>query len=165
MARVCKSRPPSLGETGTRRSAAPSAPWGPRGPDGSATRSSWSHPWCSTCVRAGALDRVKESICYPAALMSPRRRPIVGVTNWDPADDNQYLDRLTSALRSEGIAVLPVRLAPLQIAWKAAFGMRAVHVHWPEYLVRPFNRTRAGAALNGVRLARGAAGLAACRPP
>jgi glycosyltransferase involved in cell wall biosynthesis len=109
------------------------------------------------------LDRVKESICYPAALMSPRRRPIVGVTNWDPADDNQYLDRLTSALRSEGIAVSPVRLAPLRIAFKAALGMRAVHVHWPEYLVRPFNRSRADAALNGVRLARVAAGLAACR--
>jgi beta-1,4-mannosyltransferase len=111
----------------------------------------------------GALAQVEQSICYPAALMSPRRRPIVGVTNWDPADDNQYLDRLISALQAAGVAVAPVRVAPLSIARNAARGMRAIHVHWPEYLVRPFNHGRVGATLNAVRLARLAAGLAACR--
>ena len=106
---------------------------------------------------------MNESICYPAALMSHRCRPKVGVTNWDPTDHNQYLERMMSALQSEGIAVSPVRIAPLAVARKAAFGMRAVHLHWPEYFTRPFNRTRVGAALNLARLARLAAGLAACR--
>jgi beta-1,4-mannosyltransferase len=106
---------------------------------------------------------VEELICYSAALMSPRRRPFVGVTNWDPADDNQYLDRLTAALKDAGVAVSPVRIAPLAAVRMFSRGMRAVHVHWPEYLVRPFATTRADEALNAVRLARLGAGLAACR--
>jgi beta-1,4-mannosyltransferase len=111
----------------------------------------------------GALDRVEELICYSAARMSRCREPVVGVTNWVRADDNQYLSRLTTALTEAGVAVSPVRLAPVAVAWKFARGMRAIHVHWPEYLVRPFNTTCAGAVLNVVRLARLAAGLAACR--
>jgi beta-1,4-mannosyltransferase len=114
-------------------------------------------------VVKGALARVEQSICYSAALMSPRRRQFVGVTNWDPADDNQYLDRLTSALNDAGVAVSPTRIAPLAVGRMFALGMRAVHIHWPEYLVRPFTLMRADVALNAVRLARLAAGLAACR--
>jgi beta-1,4-mannosyltransferase len=114
-------------------------------------------------VAVGALARVEELICYSAARMSHRRQPIVGFTNWEPDDDNQYLDRLTTALTQAGVVVSPVRLAPVAVAWKFARGMRAIHVHWPEYLVRPFNATPAGAVLNAVRLARLAAGLTACR--
>jgi beta-1,4-mannosyltransferase len=102
-------------------------------------------------------------MCYSGALMSLVRRRNVGFTNWQPSDDNQYLDRLTSALDAVGVAVSPVRIAPLAIARKRASGMRAAHVHWPEYLVRPFTATRADAALNALRLARLAAGLATCR--
>jgi beta-1,4-mannosyltransferase len=109
------------------------------------------------------LARVEELICYSAALMSYHRRPVVGVTNWQPHDDNQYLDRLTAALREAGVAVVPIRLAPVAVAMKRVLGVRAVHVHWPEYLVRPFTTTPAEIVLNAVRLARLAAGLATCR--
>jgi beta-1,4-mannosyltransferase len=95
--------------------------------------------------------------------MSRRREPIVGVTNWVPFDDNQYLARLTSALREAGVRVAPIRLAPLAVARMFARGLRVVHVHWPEYLVRPFTTTRADTWLNGVRLLRVAAGLMVCR--
>jgi beta-1,4-mannosyltransferase len=95
--------------------------------------------------------------------MSYRRRPVVGVTNWEPVDDNSYLDRLTAALTEVGVPVVPTRLAPFAVARRFALGMRAVHVHWPEYLVRPFATTRVQAALNAVRLARMAGGLSACR--
>jgi beta-1,4-mannosyltransferase len=95
--------------------------------------------------------------------MSLRRHPIVGVTNWLSFDDNQYLSRLTAALKEAGVSVSAVRLAPVAVAWMFARGMRAIHVHWPEYLVRPFTTTPAGALLNAVRLVRLAAGLGACR--
>lgn len=95
--------------------------------------------------------------------MSRPREPVVGVTNWMPDDDNQYLERLTSALREAGVRVAPIRLAPLAVVRMFARGLRVVHVHWPEYLVRPFAATRPQAALNAVRLVRLAAGLAACR--
>jgi glycosyltransferase involved in cell wall biosynthesis len=109
------------------------------------------------------LARVEELICYSAARMSHRRQPVVGFTNWEPDDDNQYLDRLTAALKEAGVPVSPVRLAPVAVAWMFARGMRAIHVHWPEYLVRPFTSTPADAVLNAVRLVRLAAGLCACR--
>jgi beta-1,4-mannosyltransferase len=110
-----------------------------------------------------AIGLRRPAICYSAALMPRRRKPVVGVTNWLPTDDNQYMARLTSALRAAGVPVAPIRLAPLAVARMAARGLRAVHVHWPEYLVRPFTTTRADAALNALRLLRLAAGLAACR--
>jgi beta-1,4-mannosyltransferase len=102
-------------------------------------------------------------MCYPAALMSDRPQPLVGFTNWQPADDNQYLERLTSALERDGVPVVPLRLAPLAVARAYASGVRAAHVHWPEYLVRPFTATRLDAALNAARLMRLAVGLVACR--
>jgi beta-1,4-mannosyltransferase len=95
--------------------------------------------------------------------MSRGREPVVGVTNWVPFDDNQYMERLTSALREAGVRVAPIRLAPLAVLRMFGRGLRAVHVHWPEYLVRPFTTTRADSALNAVRLLRLAAGLAVCR--
>lgn len=95
--------------------------------------------------------------------MSHRRQPFVGVTNWQPFDDNQYMDRLMSALNEAGVSASPIRLAPVAVFRMFARGLRAVHVHWPEYLVRPFTTTRADAVLNAVRLLRVAAGLAACR--
>jgi beta-1,4-mannosyltransferase len=95
--------------------------------------------------------------------MPRRREPVVGVTNWLPSDDNQYMARLTSALGDAGVRVAPIRLAPLAVLWRFARGLRVVHVHWPEYLVRPFTTSRVDAALNALRLLRMVAGLAACR--
>jgi beta-1,4-mannosyltransferase len=95
--------------------------------------------------------------------MPRRREPVVGMTNWLPSDDNEYLARLTAALRHSGVRVAPIRLAPFAVLRMFTHGLRAVHVHWPEYLVRPFTTTALEAALNAVRLLRLAAGLAACR--
>jgi beta-1,4-mannosyltransferase len=102
-------------------------------------------------------------ICYPAGLMPRRHGPVVGVTNWLPSDDNQYLQRLVSALERAGVPAAPTRLAPLAVASARVRGVRAVHVHWPEYLVRPFTAGRVDALLNALRLARVAAGLATCK--
>jgi glycosyltransferase involved in cell wall biosynthesis len=95
--------------------------------------------------------------------MSLRRQPCVGVTNWLPVDDNQYLQRLVSALKHTGVRVAPIRLAPVAVVAGFVRGVRVVHVHWPEYLVRPFTASRTEAMLNAVRVFRFAAGLAACR--
>ncbi len=93
-----------------------------------------------------------------------RRRPLlVGVTNWDPRDDNPYLARSADALSALGVALARTRLAPLAIVWLFARGGRAMHVHWPEYLVRPVTASRLDVGLNFVRLLRVALGLATCR--
>jgi beta-1,4-mannosyltransferase len=103
-------------------------------------------------------------IRFTSRLATMRKHPrAVGVTNWVPSDDNQYMDRLTSALKSVGVSASPIRLTPVAVVRLFARGGRAVHVHWPEYLVRPLATTRAAAVLNAVRLLRMAAGLAACR--
>ena len=95
--------------------------------------------------------------------MFRRQEPVVCVTNWLSSDDNQYLQRLTAALRAVGVTPVPIRPAPGVIVRTFARGARVVHVHWPEYLVRPFTTSRRDAALNAARLARLAAGLATCR--
>jgi hypothetical protein len=43
--------------------------------------------------------------------MPRRHRASVGVTNWLPTDDNQYLQRLMSALEGAGVRAVPIRLA------------------------------------------------------
>jgi glycosyltransferase involved in cell wall biosynthesis len=95
--------------------------------------------------------------------MFRRQEPVVCVTNWLATDDNQYLDRLTAALRAAGVTPVPIRPAPGVIVRTFARGSRVVHVHWPEYLVRPFTTSRRDAALNAARLARLAAGVVTCR--
>lgn len=93
-----------------------------------------------------------------------RRRPLlVGVTNWDPRDDNPYLARSADALGALGVTLVRTRLAPLTIVGLFGQGGRAMHVHWPEYLVRPVTASRLDAGLNLVRLLRVTLGLAMCR--
>src|SRR5262245_5521923 len=135
----------------------------------------------STGPRANALDRVTNfggpsvpldetssgprggRSAIPPGLMFRRPKPVVCVTNWLPSDDNEYLDRLTAALRTVGVTPVPIRPVPGVIVRTFARGARVVHVHWPEYLVRPFTTSRRDAALNAARLARLAAGLVICR--
>ena len=87
----------------------------------------------------------------------------VGITNWEPSDDNQYLDRLTSALMTVGITPLPLRLEPRPVLRAFVQGMRTVHVHWPEYLVVPRTSSRSGSARNAVQLLRIALALVLCK--
>src|SRR6266480_5422254 len=76
-----------------------------------------SHTWPSAHAERSAI---------PRTLMSRRRAPLVGVTNWVPSDDNQYMERLTSALREAGVRVGPTRLAPVAVLRAFARGLRVV---------------------------------------
>ena len=74
-------------------------------------------------------------------------RSLVGVTNWRPDADNQYLDRLMAAVAGEGLEAVPIRPTPRAVMRR---DLAAVHVHWPEYLVPH----RSASPLDALRLLR-----------
>lgn len=91
---------------------------------------------------------------YRVAANAERR--VVGVTNWRADADNQYLDRLMTAVGETGLEAVPLRLTPRSVLRP---GLAAVHVHWPEYLVPH----RTASPLDALRLARVLAALLVCR--